>query len=82
MYVPAVYADGYGRWHALIPESVGRGATLVLMAEHLIAAKLEVRGNDDTDYLGYVCLNIQLDGVQDKPGFIHFVEYHLDEDKA
>ena len=75
---PTVYADGYGRWHAIVKDT-RLGLTRAVEA---IASELAERGNGDTDYLEYVNRNICTHNVQDKPGFIHFVEYHLDEDVA
>ena len=76
---PTVYADGYGRWHAYIPE--GRASGGILVARSLIRDELNARGEGITSFTRYVVENV-CRGVQDKPGFIHFVEYHLDEDVA
>ena len=78
MFEPTVYADGYGRWHAIVKDT-RLGLTHAVEA---IADELDARGNGVTDYLEYVNRNICTHNVQDKPGFIHFVEYHLDEDAA
>ena len=77
MYVPAVYADGYGRWHAYIPE--GRASGSILVARSLIRDELNARGEGITSFTRYVVQNVCRD-VQDKPGYIHFVEYHLGKD--
>ena len=78
MFEPTVYADGYGRWHAIV-EDTPNGLT---RAVNTIARELSKRGNGDTDYLEYVNQNICTHNIQDKPGFIHFVEYQLGEDVA
>ena len=78
MFEPTVFADSYGRWHAIV-EDTPNGLT---NAVNTIASELSERGNGDTDYLEYVNQNICTHNVQDKPGYIHFVEYHLGEDVA
>ena len=77
MFEPTVYADGFGRWHAIMKDTPN-GLTNAVNA---IASELSKRGWDGMQAnLQYVNRNICTHNVQDKPGFIHFVEYHLDKD--
>ena len=78
MFEPTVYADSYGRWHAIVKDTPN-GLT---RAVNTIARELSERGNGNTDYLEYVNQNICTHNVQNKPGYIHFVEYQLGKDLA
>ena len=86
-------AMGHGRetvWLGHISHSwdgVPATTEQLLRAEQLtveaIAGELAKRGWDGMQAnLEYVNRNICTHNVQDKPGFIHFVEYHLDNDLA
>ena len=76
MFEPTVYADGYGRWHAIMKDTPN-GLTRAVNA---IARELAERDSGDFDYLEYVNRNICTRNTQDKPGYIHFVEYQLEKD--
>lgn len=70
------YADGYGRWHAIVPDTpMG-----LSRAVRSIAAELFDRAPKGTTFLdlrAYVEQNIA-SLPSDKPGTVHFIEYSID----
>lgn len=79
MNTPNVYADGFGNWHAYIPNTA---AGTFIAARRLIRAELvqrEQRRNETltaaTERLtAYVLEHVQKSVTQDRAGFTHYSE--------
>lgn len=72
-----IYADGFGRWHVILPDT----RLAQRWAVKAIAEELFARSNGDStldEWVGYVEKGIVSipEGLQ--PGFVHFAEYALD----
>ena len=78
MNTPYTFADGYGRWHAYIPEHFGSGA--IIAARSLIRDELLERSQECRLHAlnKYVVRSVEWAHVQDVTGFRHYVEYPLD----
>jgi len=71
------WADGYGRWHALVPATM---ASPIIAARGAIRRELEGRsetGATRAELSAYVRENITQRRVQSEPGYVEFVEYEL-----
>ena len=69
-----MWADGFGNWHALIPEDTARP---VVDARELIHAELverEPRNNTWVHSGQYVREHVSRAPEQSRPGFIEFLE--------
>lgn len=69
------WADGYGRWHAELPDS----HTIVRDAQYAIADELFERAHAGTSYgelFAYVSENM-VELPSETPGRIHFAEYEV-----
>ena len=72
-----IYADGFGRWHVILPDT----RLALRWAVRAIAEELFCRSNGEQtkeELALYVERNIVSipDGVE--PGFVHFAEYALE----
>lgn len=72
---PHTYADGYGRWHAITPDTPRARENAV----HAIAEELHQRGTRSdtlTEMKGYVEATITTRPAEQQ-GTAHFIEYRL-----
>lgn len=84
------YADGYGRWHAYVPEDHNDGTGLILDARNAIRDELILRERKTWEskrgaksrLSAYLREYVTRHPEQDRPGYVHFVEWLQDWERV
>ncbi len=73
----STFADGYGRWHAIVPDTAKALAWAVEAIAEQIALREDAPIKNAVQYVNENIVSIP-DGSAEYGGYLHFAEYAID----